>query len=656
MAAPGIARLAKFGDFVADFDSFELRKHGIRLKLQHQPFQILKLLLQRPGQLVTREEFRMELWTESTFVDFDSGLNAAVRRLRDALSDFADEPRYIETLPRLGYRFIAPVEIAAASPSQAITSPTTSGDGEAEQGVALLGGPVSAESGSVLTIERPKAWRVLGPWRLFAACLLVVAVGMGAVALRSRVLAKRSGDSRVYSIAVLPLKNLSGDPSQDYFADGMTDALITNLAQSVSLNVISSTSSMRYKGTQKPLPEIGRELNVGLIVEGSVIRSGNQVRVTAQLLDAAKDQHLWARHYDRDLKDVLLLQSELAKAVALEVAGRLTPSEESRLKAEVRPVNPQAYVAYLKGEYFLNKWSTEGFNKAKDFFEQSIDLDPNYAQGFSGLAEYYGLAAYTGFVPPRDAWLKSEDLLVKSLEIDSNLSDAHALLGMLKLQFRCDRAAAEKELNRALELNPNDMRALDYHSFYLLETGSTDDAIAEKQRVLKHDPVSLITNAELGLYFVLAGRPDEAIVQLEKTLELDLNYPPAHMRLGRAYEMKAQYDQAAVEMQKAISLGKEPPRMVILGELYARWGKRPEALRTIRELRDMSKHRYVAPTGIALIYAQLGEKESALAWLMKANGDDDPKVTDTGFDGLRSDPQFKALEARLKPGPACPPF
>jgi TolB-like protein/lipoprotein NlpI len=473
------------------------------------------------------------------------------------------------------------------------------------------------------------------------------------------VFAKRSGESRVYSIAVLPLKNLSGDPSQDYFADGMTDALITNLAQSKSLHVISSTSSMRYKGTQKRLAEIGRELNVSLIVEGSVIPSGNHVRVTAQLLDAARDQHLWARRYDRDLKDVLLLQSDLASAVALEVAGRLTPSEESRLKANARAVNPQAYEAYLKGEYFLNKWSTDGFNKAKDYFQQSIDLDPNYAQGYTGLAEYYALAAFTGSAPPRDAWLKAEDLLAKSLEIDSNLSGTHTALGMLKLQFRCDRAAAEKELNRALELNPSDMGALDNHSYYLMEIGRKDEAIAEKQRVLKHDPVSLITNAELGLYFVLAGRPDEAIAQLERTLELDPNYPPAYMRLGLAYEMKAQYDQAAVEMQKAISLGKEPARLMTLGELYARWGKRREALQKIRELRDMSKQRYVAPSGIALIYAQLGEKESALAWLAKAKGDDgpnEPKVTDPGFDGLRLDPRFQVLEARLKPDPACPPF
>ena len=460
----------------------------------------------------------------------------------------------------------------------------------------------------------------------------------------------------IKSLAVLPLENSSGDADQDYFADGMTDALITNLAEIGPLQVISRTSVMRYKGTQKKLPEIARELNVDAVIEGAVMNLGDRVRINVQLIQADNDQRLWGKSYDRKISDILSLQSEVARAIVAELQVKLASSEKKPPLTPAQTVNPQAYEAYLKGEYFLNKWSTEGFNKAKDYFQQSIDLDPNYAQGYTGLAEYYGLAAFTGSAPPRDAWLKSEDLLAKSLEIDSNLSDTHTLLGMLKLQFRCDRAAAEKELNRALELNPGDMRALDYHSYYLLEIGRKDEAIAEKQRVLKHDPVSLITNAELGLYFVLAGRPDEAIVQLKKTLELDPNYPPAHMRLGRAYEMKAQYDQAAVEMQKAISLGKEPFRLMRLGELYARWGKRREAWQEIRELREMSTQRYVAPSGIALIYAQLGEKESALAWLAKAKGDDEPKVTDPGFDGLRSDPRFQALEARLKPDPACPPF
>ena len=460
----------------------------------------------------------------------------------------------------------------------------------------------------------------------------------------------------IKSIAVLPLENLSGDPSQDYFADGMTDALISNLTKVSSIRVISRTSAMRYKGTHKPLSEIARELNVDAVVEGSVGRSENRVRVSAELVDARNDRNLWAQNYDRDLRDILQLQNELAATVALEITGRLSPAEEARLMAKAKRVNPQAYEAYLKGEYFLDKWTDDGFEKAKAYFQQAIDLEPTYAQGHTGLAEYYGIVAFTGTVPPRKAWLKAEELVTKGLAMDSSSSRAHALLGMIKLQFRCERPAAEKELNRALELNPGDINALDYHSYYLLEIGRTDEAIAEKRRVLEHDPLRVITNAELGLYLLTAGRNDEAIVQLQKAVELDPNYAAAHMRIGMAYENKLQYEQAVAKYQKAISLDKSPARFARLGGLYARWGKKKQALETIQELREMSKQQYVSPTAIALIYARLGQNRAAIGWLQKAKPDDDPKITEPGFDSLRSDPQFKALETRLTPDPNCPPF
>jgi TolB-like protein/DNA-binding winged helix-turn-helix (wHTH) protein/Tfp pilus assembly protein PilF len=649
MARPSDALRAKFGDFVADFNSFELRKHGLRQKLQDQPFQILRLLLQRPGQLVTREELRLELWKESTFVDFDAGLNAAIRRLRSVLNDSADEPRYIETLPRHGYRFIAPVEIVTEpvlEPRGKIRVPST--DGSSQQKIAASAEPVGVPASN--QVPRGAIWLR----RLAAACVLLAAFFVSTVALRSRVLATHSSDGRTYSIAVLPLQNLSGDPSQEYFADGMTDALITDLAQSKSLQVISSTSSTRYKGVHEPLRQIARELNVNVIVEGSVIRSGNHVRVSAQLVDAAKDRHIWARSYDRDLRDVLRLQGELASTIALEVAGRLAPDERVRLTSQTRLVNPQAYEAYLKGEYFLYRWTDDGFERAKGYFQQAIDIDPSWAEGYAGLAEYYGTVAFMGTVPPRESWIKAEEVLAKALELDETSSNAHTLLGMIKLQFRCDPVASEKELNRALELNPGNMRALDYHSYYLLEIGRTDQAIAEKQQVLEHDPVSVITNAELGLYFLHAARLDEAITQLQKAIELDPNYAAARMRLGFAYEQKQRYPEALAEFEKAMLLDQKPTRLAHLGMLYAHWGKRKEALQTIAELQAMSKQRYVAPTAVALIYARLGEKESAIAWLQKAKPDDDPKISDPDFDNLRSDSRFKALEGRLRPSETCP--
>jgi serine/threonine protein kinase/Tfp pilus assembly protein PilF len=465
-----------------------------------------------------------------------------------------------------------------------------------------------------------------------------------------------SSTRQIKSLAVLPLENLTGDASQDYFVDGMTDALITNLTKVESIRVISRTSAMQFRGTHKPLSEIARELNVDAVVEGSVGRSENRVRVSAELVDATNDRNLWAQNYDRDLHDILQLQNELARTVALEVTGRLTPIEESRLAREEQRVSPQAYEAYLRGEFFLDKWTAEDFEKAKGYFQQAIDLDPNYVSGYVGLAEYYMFVGFTGTVPPRDAYLTAENLATKALALDDSSSRAHTLLGMIKMGFTCDRETAEKELNRALELNPGDMYALDFHSYYLLEIGRTDQAIADKKRVLSHDPVRVGTNAELGLYYNLAGRNDEAIAQLQKTLELDPNYAMTHAVLGFAYENKHEYAQALTEYQKAISLDERPGRFVNLGQLYARWGKKREALQTIRELREMSKQQYVSPTGIALIYARLGQNQAAITWLAKAKPEERPKISDPGFESLRSDPRFKALEARLAPNPNCPAF
>ena len=653
MATPSTLLRARFGDFVADFETFELRKYGTRLKLQHQPFQVLRLLLQHPGQVVTREQLCTELWAGTTFVDFDAGLNAAIRRLRDVLCDSADQPRYIETLPRHGYRFMAPVEILAEKQAVTLTDVTAVAQSPPEEMTTpdpMRGLRVPAE----LMLKPRRNWWIRSA---LPVCVLIATLGLAAFTLRSKVLARRPLNAGIYSIAVLPLQNLSGDPAQEYFADGMTDALITNLAQNNSLRVISSTSSMHYKGAHKGVSDIGNELNVGLVLEGSVIRSGNHVRVNAQLVDASRDQHIWARQYDRELQDVLQLQSELASAVAQEITGKLTGLQQVPSANRTRKVNPQAYEAYLKGEYFLDRWSEQGFEKSKTYFQQAIDLDPSYADAYAGLAEYYGIVAFTASAPPREAWLKSEELLLHSLSMDYYSVKAHTYLGMLKLYFRCDPAAAKKELDYALQLNPGEMRALDYHSYYLLQLGDTDEAIAEKQRVLEHSPLSIITNAELGLYLLIAKRTDEAIVRLQKTLELDANYPAAHMRLGWAYKDKKQFAQAALEMQKAIALDKQPMRLVQLGEVYALWGRKEEALQTIAELREMSEQqRYVAPTMIALVYARLGDKVAALQWLKKANPDDDPKISDAAFETLRSEPQFKALEDRLKPNSSCPAF
>ena len=460
----------------------------------------------------------------------------------------------------------------------------------------------------------------------------------------------------IRSLAVLPFGNLTGDPAQDYLVEGMSDALITDLSKLTSLRVISRTSSMQYKGTHKALPEVARELNVDAAVLGSVTRSGNRIRVNAKLVEAASGQNLWVQDYDRDESGVLKLQNDLAAAVAREVAGKLTGKDQSRMAEGPQSVNPQAYESYLKAEYFSSKETDEGFEKAIEYYRKAIDLDPSFAAAYLGLGGTYGFMAYQRRLNYAEGSVKAENLLAKSLELDPNSSLAHALSGMIKFQFRCDRPGAERELNRALELNPNDMAALDYHSYYLLEMERTDEAITEKRRVLEHDPVAVGTSSELGLYYLAAGRNDEAIEQLQKTLELDPNYPSALTRLGRAYANKGEYDQAVKYIKKALAVDNTPGRLVQLGDVYARWGKTQEALDVIQELTSVLNKRYVSPSLIAGIYARLGEKGLALLWLERAKKQDRPELSDPDFDSLRSDPKFKVIEARLKPDKSCPDF
>jgi TolB-like protein/DNA-binding winged helix-turn-helix (wHTH) protein/Tfp pilus assembly protein PilF len=627
-------RVVQFGIFEVDLRSGELRKAGTRVKLHDQPFQVLVMLLEHPGELVTRDEIRQKLWPGDTFVDFDHGLNSAINRLRDALGDSADTPRFIETLPRRGYRFIGTVSASARSEGVPAT----------ETVPATRTEPNSARVGR----NTRYGWIALA----LASVLVAALAGLRFRVVHARLLPRTLHTVPIRALAVLPLQNLSGDDSQEYLADGMTDALTTNLANISSLRVISVTSAMHYKGSHQALPEIARELNVDAVVEGSVVRVGDRVRIDAQLIQAVPERHLWANAYERDLGDVLMLQSEVTWAIAAQVQAKVSPRERTLL-ASARPVNPQAYEAYLKGEYFLNKWSTDGFEKAKNYLQKSINLDPTYAPGYAGMGNYYSLVAFRRMAPPRSAYLKAEVFSRKALELDETATEAYTILAMIKLLFRCDPSGAEKDLNRVRELYPGDMGALEAHSYYLVEIGRMDEAIVEKKRALEDDPLSVSANAEFGLYLWRAGRNDEAIQQFQKTLELDPNYAPAHSRLGMAYASKQQYSQAVAELKKGIALDKTPERMWVLTDVYDNWGKRREARATLHELVRMSAHRYTPPQIIAGFYARFGDKAAALAWLGRASEDDMPDLSASGFDSLRSDPRFRNLEKRFQAAGVC---
>jgi TolB-like protein/Tfp pilus assembly protein PilF len=458
---------------------------------------------------------------------------------------------------------------------------------------------------------------------------------------------------RFDSIAVLPLENLSGDPSQEYFADGMTEALITDLAKTTELRVISRTSVMHYKGTPKPLPEIGRELNVDAIIEGSVQRSGSRVRITAQLIRAAADQHLWAESYERDLQDVLGLQDEVAHAIAEQVGSKL--SQKSLMQSQSpRAVVPEAYEAYLKGLYYANKRTPESLRKSAEYFREAITKDPQYAPAYANLAHFYYLASAYGILTPSESSSQARTFATKAVEIDSSLPDGHAALANV-LTTEYDWKAAETEYRRALELNPGSAQVHYWYGYsYLYPLGRYAEAISQMQRARQLDPLSLIINANLANVYWGARQSDQAIQQCQKTLELDSQFSPARMYLAWAYEQKGMFGEAIKELQ-AIARRRdgemEPQYMSELARAYALAGKKAEALQTMSELDELSKRAYVSSWDKATVYAALGEKDRAISELQLAYRDHDDRIawlaSDQRVDVLRSDPRFQDLVHRM---------
>jgi TolB-like protein len=463
--------------------------------------------------------------------------------------------------------------------------------------------------------------------------------------------AVREPPLQIRSLAVLPLANLSGDPEQEYFADGMTDELITNLSKIGSLKVISRTSVMQYKGAKKPLREIAQALGVDGVIEGSVFRAGNRVRITAQLIHAATDRHLWAESYERDLRDVLALQSEVAQAIAKEIQIKLTPQEQAHL-ASARPVNPEAHEAYLKGRYYWNLRTEEGVKKGIQYFQQAIEKDPGYALAYAGLADSYVVLGNLGLMAPKEAYPRAKAAAFKALEMDETLAEAHASLGMARSEYDWDWVGAEKEWKRAIELNPGYATAHQWYAQYLTSMGRHNEAIAEAKRAQELDPLSLIINAIGGSVFACARRYDEAIAQCRRTLELNAGFYMAHLYLGFAYEQEKLYAEAISEYQKAIALEQGNPTVAAyLARGYAAAGKRTEALKTFSQLRDLSKRRYVSSYTMALTYAALGDNDQAFACLEKAYEDRSGALlyvkVDPRVDSLRSDPRFQDLLRRM---------
>jgi TolB-like protein/DNA-binding winged helix-turn-helix (wHTH) protein/Flp pilus assembly protein TadD len=611
----------RFGVFELDLRAGELRRNGLRVRLQEQPFQVLAMLIEHPGEVVTREELKKRLWPADTFVDFDHGLNKAINKLREALGDSAESPRFVETVSRRGYRFLAEVKVADTTP---------------------VPGPELA--------DRPAALERLAPstsWRRFAVVLLLLTASVATWKIHPWNHPSRS----IRSLAVLPLESLSSDPSQDYFADGMTDELISALGQISALRVISRTSVMPYKHARKPLPQIAHELNVDAVVEGSVLRSGERVRITAQLIDASADKHLWSQSYEGELRDALTLQDKVAGAIADQIRIKLSPREQAAL-TDAKVVNPEAYESYLKGRYFWNKRTAEGLKVALAYFNQAIDEDPKYAPAHSGLADTYALLAdwEYGVMTPREALPKAKAAAIKALELDATLGEAHNSLAFCLDVFDWDLAAAEREFRRAIELNPSYATAHQWYASHLVVLGRNDEAIAEMRRAESLDPLSLIISADLADFLIIAHAYDESIRESHKTIELDPDFALAHNQLGQAYLQLHRHDEAVTELQKGVQLsGGSPTIMANLARAYVACGKRGEAAKLLDDLKLRSNPSASHASEVAMIYAALGDADQAMNWLDKAYDDRfNPSVLlRPGFDPLRSNLRFRELLRRI---------
>jgi TolB-like protein/DNA-binding winged helix-turn-helix (wHTH) protein/Tfp pilus assembly protein PilF len=626
--AAGSDRVIRFGIFELDVHAGELRKRGVRVPITGLPLQVLTCLAEKPGQLVTRDELRNKLWSADTFVDFDHGLRNAIARLREALGDSAETPRYIETLTRRGYRFIGHVDATAA--------PVASAE---KQAVPL----------SPTVIRR----RLM----LLALAVFAAIAGLGIAYVR---VWRWSTVLPIRSLAVLPLENLTGNPDQDYFVDGMTDELITSLAKIGSVRIISRTSSMHYKKAQETLSQIARELGVDAIIEGTVSRSGDRIRVTIQLIDARRDRHLWAQDYNRQLGDLLRLQDQIASEIAAEIRAKLTPGERVRL-SNGRLVNPEAQADYLRGRALLaaapghlskvaskKQYTEQDIEAAIAYFRQAIEKDPAYAQAYAGLAEahlYLGNPVWGGH-SPNETLSDAKEAATIALKLDPSLPEAHFSLAQT-LEYDWNWPEAEKEYQLALKLNPNYADAHLEYGRFVQALGRNDEALTQMHYADELDPFNIgvkVTEA----YITYASRQyDLALKQFEN---LGDDYG-----LLWTYREKGMYPEAiaAWERWKAghPSQSREPYHLATLAGIYGLEGRNNEAVALIDELKETARHRYVSGFFFAQAYIGVGQSDQAITWLERAYEEHDQWMVFAnsypGLDPLRSEPRFQALLRRM---------
>ncbi len=620
-AFPAIVR---FGVFEADLRVGELRRSGVKVRIQDLPFHALALLLSRPREVISREEFRQALWPGDVFVDFDRGLSSAIKRLRDALGDSADNPIFIETIERHGYRWIGPASIAGPPSAQA-----------------------AASGNGLLVLASPQKWTMRKRWVIPAAIFAVVAAALALFVMRWNARAFRPGSVR--SLAVLPLANLSGDPAQDYLAEGMTDALTTDLARISSLRVVSRTSSQHYRNTTKSLPAIANELDVDAVVEGSVRKEGDVVAVNVQLVDARNDRHLWADVLRRNLSGASSMQDELTEDIAHQVGVQLTPMEKQYFSGR-HPIDPSSYQAYLLGRYYWNKRTPDALAKAEGYFQDAVSRDSRNAFAFAGLADTYVLdALFAKNLPPGEASQKAGEAAQHAIELDDSLAEAHCSAAYVRFFKDWDFARAEAEFRRALQLNPNFATAYQWYGEMLTALGRHDEAIAQIRQAEALDPFAPVMHHVAGQILQDARQYPQALEEYRKA-ETESDWPWTHVAAALAYRRLGEFDQALKELRAASKLDSsqlDPSSVDALERAYAKSGAHGFFAQSIGAFRQYPHPAY----GRALDYAALGEKDKAFESLEEACRDHDLDVlsllSSPELDWLRSDPHYLNLKNRI---------
>lgn len=638
---PGILQ---FGDFSLEAATAELRRNGVPVKLAYQPARILVLLASRSGETVTREDIVRHIWGSDTFVGFDQGLNSAIRQIRTALEDDADHPKFIETIPKRGYRFLATVEAEVQQARRVENSLTLPSAVE----------PVVSEP----PIPPAKTPGAGGAYRrillgLFSVIAIAFIVGELTGVLH---VPTRSGPSAAQiRIAVLPFQNLTGHADQDYVSDGFTEEVITKLGQlnPSQVAVIARTSAMSYKGTNKPVSVIARELRVDYVLEGSVRSLPDGFRVTAQLIRADDQTHLWAQDYDRSFGGLVPIQAEVAQTVAREIQVKLTP-QSNVVFAKTQDINPESYRAYLQGNYLLASRTGDGLTKAVSSFEEAIEKDPNYAPAYAGLANAYSLLIYYGYPPGRAGIPKAKAAAEKAIELDPGYARGHASLAYVYYMWEWRLEDAQQEFRKAIELDPNDSTAHHWYAQFLSTLGRADESMAQIRIAEQLDPRSLIVTTAHGYFAYFARRYDEASAQCQLVLRDNPDFIVAHSVMGLVDEQQNAPDKAVTEFQRVLELSgnRAAPYLDYLGHAYALSGKRKQAEAILAELDKQIKNGQAGPAHRAATLVALGRKQEALQALEQGFIDGEGVVScirvDPRFDPLRKDPRFLELANRFR--------